>query len=142
MIKLVIAWLSRFFYVFRELDKHKKIYDLLQGKVAAVESMREQYETMISKAEKIYTPVRSFNSEAGDKLFWPWVKVLLSSEEYKYLIFSMRENVIRELVQASDVNAIHDLSGRLKMLQIIDNFLTTGLIHYDNAQKSKVQRDS
>ena len=138
-MRIIIAWFQRFFYTFKEIEKQKQLTALLERKMTEVNDMRITLDKKISAAEVVYTPVKSFNSEAGDKLFWPWAKELLTSEQYKYLIFFMRANNIRELVQTSDVNMVHELNGRLKMLQIIDNFLTTGLTQYDN--ENKVQRD-
>jgi hypothetical protein len=93
----------------------------------------------LQTAPVVYTPVHSFNSVAGDKLFWPWTRAVLASEEYKYLIFSLRESVINEIVQTSEPDKMRELNGQLKMLKVIDNYLTTGLTQYDAEQKNKVR---
>jgi hypothetical protein len=106
---------------------------MLRAKIDEVEKMRVEFE---NKAPVVYTTIRSYNSENGDKVFWPWVRSVLVSDEYRYLIFTLRENVIRELTQTSDITSIHEANGQLKMLQMLDTFLTRGLKQYDAERKN------
>jgi hypothetical protein len=115
-----------------------RLAKILENQIADVKNIKRDYESRLAKLDVIYTTVRSFNGESGDKIFWPWARSVLLSEEYRYLIFIMRENVIRELTQTSDIIRIHELNGQLKMLQIMDTFLTRGLAQYDAEQKNKV----
>ena len=111
----------------------------LQEQIKKVYEMQAQLLKQLAQSERVYTSVQSFNSTAGDKLFWPWTRALIASDEYKYLIFSLRESVINELVQVSEPDKMRELNGQLKMLKVIDNYLTTGLAQYDAEQKNKVR---
>jgi len=118
---------------------HKPLDKMLAEKIDEVSALYDKYQRLLAVAPVVYTVVRSYNSENGDKVFWPWVKNVLLSEEYKYLIFSMRENVIRELAQTSDPDKMREINGQLKMLQILDAYLTRGLTQYESEQaKNKI----
>jgi hypothetical protein len=136
-VKNIIHFIKVFFYYLFRRDAA-----FIRQKLAEVEQFRAILAKQQANAPVVYTSVQSFNSQAGDKLFWPWVRMLIKSEEYKYLIFSLRESVIGELVQTSDPDKMRELNGQLKMLKVIDNYLTTGLTQYDAEQKNKVRRDN
>jgi hypothetical protein len=133
-VKNIIHFIKVFFYYLFRRDAA-----FIRQKLAEVEQFRVILAKQQANAPVVYTSVQSFNSQAGDKLFWPWVRMLIKSEEYKYLIFSLRESVINELVQVSEPDKMRELNGQLKMLKVIDNYLTTGLTQYDAEQKNKVQ---
>jgi hypothetical protein len=108
---------------------------LLKQKIDEVDAMGTKYAKLLDSSPVIYTSVQTFVSPEGEKQFWPWVKSVLVSDQYRFLIFSLRESVIREMAQASDVIKLHEMSGRLQMLQVIDNYLTRGLKEYESASK-------
>lgn len=88
-------------------------------------------------AAPIYTTIRGFAGPDGQQKFWPWVKSVISEDEYRYMIFVIRENVIRDLTGATDPSVIARLSARIEMLWIIDQFLHQGVSAYE----SQIQRD-
>jgi hypothetical protein len=138
MIKKIKMFFVNAWKTFKEVQRQNYLSGVLENTIKSVDELRKEADEKLKRAEVIYTTVRSFASENGEKLFWPWVRAVLVSDEYKYLIFFLRENTIRELVQTSDVNMIHEINGRLKMLQILDTFLAQGLTQYDADQKNKV----
>ena len=81
--------------------------------------------------------MRSFRGEDGDKVFWAWVRSVFVSDEYRFLIFTLRENIIQRMTQTSSIDALHEETGMLKMLFILDSFLTQGLAQHD--EQNKVQ---
>ena len=83
----IITFFSRFI-------PNAKDKAFFQEQIKKVYEMQAQLEKQLAQSERVYTSVQSFNSAAGDKLFWPWTRALIASDEYKYLIFSLRESVI------------------------------------------------
>ena len=139
LIENVYGFWCHFVSSFKRSQNFTDLEQLLIKKINDVLDIESKYDKKMSTAPVVYTMVRSYNSETGDKVFWPWVKNVLMSEEYKYLLFTMRENVIREMVQASDPAKMHEISGQLKMLQILDAYLARGLTQYEFEQtKNKV----
>ena len=139
LIQRIIDFYRRFVRTWDDVKLERKTELVLVSQITKVKKLAADYEKKIAASDVVYTTVaQTFNSENGEKVFWPWVRSVLISDEYKFLIFTMRENVIRELSQTSDVTRIHEINGQLKMLLIIDSFLSRGLTQYDAEQKNKV----
>jgi len=104
---------------------------LLESKLREVEKMEVAYNEKLARCETVYTTVQTYNGKERNTVFWAWVRSVLVSDEYKFLMFSLRESTIRELAQCSDTSRIIEINGQLKMLQVIDNYLTRGLAQND-----------
>lgn len=107
--------------------------------IAEVQRLGLKYDEKMKKNERIYTTIRSFYG--NDDAFWGWAKTLVSSDEFKYLLFSIRENAIRELVQCVDNGKLPELNGRIQMVQIIDAYLRKGIEDYE-AQVQRTEANS
>ena len=104
----------------KELDERIKLTDKL-------------YATLQDRlASPIYTTIKTFKTTQELNGFWIWVKSLLQTDEYRFMIFSLRENVILEMVGVTDSVKIHELNARLNMLAIIDRFLQTGVEEHES----------
>jgi hypothetical protein len=135
-VKRIIEALKRFVKYWHDSRAGTQAYvNLLKQKIDEVDAIAAGYAAKKDAADVVYTSVRSYNSPEGDKVFWPWVRSVMLCDEYRFLIFSLRESVIREMAQASDAVKLHEMSGRLQMLQAIDNYLIQGLRAYDAAAK-------
>jgi hypothetical protein len=137
-MKAIREW---FYWVFSCFQHGRKCAELsmsLQKNIEMARGIIAEHERKAKDAQIIYTPVKNYNSSNGDKIFWPWVRSVLVSEEYKYLIFVMRENTIRELAETSDIVRIHEANGQLKMLAMIDSYLNRGLAQYDTNEKNPI----
>jgi hypothetical protein len=97
--------------------------------IREVEMLAAKFAVRLEKNETTYTTIRSFYRD--DDAFWGWAKALVSSDEFKYLIFSVRENAIRELVQCTDNSKLMELTGRIQMVQIFAAYLRTGIEQYE-----------
>jgi hypothetical protein len=139
-MKKIIDFFKKWFWFFKHASKYHALCGVLEKHIDKAKVIEQSLNEKLTSNIPIFTTVRSFNSENGDKAFWPWVRALLTSDEYKYLLFCLRENTIRDLTMATNIDLIHEINGRLKMLQMLDMYLTQGLTQYDNEQKAKIQR--
>jgi hypothetical protein len=124
IFKKFFAWISSNSKT-RELDIH----------LAEVRKMQLEYEDLLKKNPAIYTTIKTFRGL--DDQFWGWLKTLEASDEYRFLIFTLRENAIGEIVANKGDSNIHELIGRLQMVRIIDNYIQQGLRQYED----KLRRD-
>lgn len=124
MLKWLKGFILRWHLAWREKT--------LAGEVADLRRIEED----LRAAPKTYTTIKSFYGHDAD--FWRWAKEVMVSDEYRYLIFSLRENIIREMVALSDPSKLIECNGRLNMLQILDRYINVGLKEYED----KLQRAS
>jgi hypothetical protein len=107
----------------------------LDAHIAEVKKMQAEYEELLKKNPPVYTTIKTF--KGNDNEFWNWCKILSSCDEYRFLLFSIRENCIREIVSCGDAVRLPELNGRLQMIQIIDTYIEKGVAEYED----KLQRD-
>jgi hypothetical protein len=131
MIKKILRWIDGWLRPIRNAKQYAIILDEVKRKLEETKMLAAQYEKKIADADKIYTTIRTFHSEDGDKAFWPWVRSIYVSDEYRYLVFLLRENTIREYTQTTDIVTIHEINGKLKMLSEMDALITQGLRAYE-----------
>jgi hypothetical protein len=136
MIKKIILFFSGWWKPIKNAKQYREIVEMLETELERTKALAETYEAKIEKADHVYTTIKSFSHEDGDKIFWPWVRQLISSDEYRYLIFLMRENTIREYTITENPIVISEINGKIKMLGEICIFLTQGLKAYDAKQKN------
>jgi len=102
----------------------------LKSKIVGVSKLQREYSALIDETPKIYTTIKSFIS--ADEKYYGWVKQLIQSDEYRYTIFDLRENTIREMTACNDASKLLEFNGRLNMLKILDAYLEKGLSEYEN----------
>jgi hypothetical protein len=112
---------------------------ITEEKLAAMLRLEELYEERLKYP--VCTTIRVFKGKDDDHAFWQWAKSLIASDEYKFLIFSLRENTIREMVGVSDAAKIIELNARLNMLAIIDKYLETGIEEHGKLQVLGIAKD-
>ena len=137
MIKKIVLWFTQWIDAFKDAETERQKIELLDHGIAQTAKLADEYEKKIADANTIYTTVRSFRGEDGDKVFWAWVRSVFVSDEYRFLVFTLRENIIQRMTQTSSVDALHEETGMLKMLFILDSFLNQGLAKHD--EQNKVQ---
>lgn len=112
---------------------------VLDLQIYEVKILAAKYAERLAKNDPIYTTVRSFYN--NEDAFWGWAKALVSSDEFKFLLFSVRENAIRELVQCSDNARLPELNGRIQMVQIFDAYLRKGIDEHE-AEIQRIKANS
>jgi len=128
MMKILFGWLYALVRRIKIADADKAIAD---AKALSVE-----YKAAIAKANTIYTTVRSFYDDPAS--YWQWVKSVVNADQWGYLLFQLRENVIREMAGCTEEKILLKHLGRLEMLNVIANYLRTGVNEYeDSLRRSK-----
>lgn len=112
----------------------KKIWDvivgcLLSSRLRQLQEIEKALENRISSIQNIYTSVRTFTGLNAE--YYDWVCRMLTSDEYKYMCFDLRENVIREMVSTKDEKELIKHTGRLEMINVIGNYLTRYKAEYE-----------
>jgi hypothetical protein len=136
MINKIKTFFVNLFKVFSDTKKYGEVIETLKTEVSKVKALELALQNKINKAEQIHTTIRTFYGENGDKEFWPWAKRLVASDEYKYLLFFLRENTIREYTQTSAPATMIEINGKLKMLAELDIYLNRGIEEYERDQKN------
>ena len=117
----MITWLKNL--LFRDqIEELKRIEEALNQKLAA--------------ANTVYTTVRSFRGM--DAEYYGFACEVLSRDEYKYLLFDLRENVFREMSEEQDREKLLRHLGRLDMINVIDNYLKKYKAEYEDS----IRRDT
>lgn len=104
----------------KSLFNRKKLIDKA---LVDVDKLRCELETI--KKVPIFTTIRTFRTEEEFGGLWQWVKSTIMTDEYKFIMFILRENTIREMVGVTEAIKIQELNARLNMLAIIDRYLST-----------------
>jgi hypothetical protein len=117
----------------------KKIFAFLFGwmindKLKELRLIEKALNDKIATTQPIYTTIKPFNGMNTD--YYGWVCSLLSSDEYKFFVFDLRENVIREMVGQTDEKELLKASGRLDMLNAIGNYF----LRYKHEYEDSIQR--
>lgn len=120
-ILLLIPFFSRM--------KEKSLVRALEETVSIAKRLEAELSGKLANADRIYTTIKTFYNQ--DAAFWPWAKELIVTDQYKYLLFSLRENTIREMVGCTDTQKLIEYNGRLNMIQIFDRYLSTGIKEYE-----------
>lgn len=79
------------------------------------------------KATPLYVSIRRFDEEDQKEQFWEWAKMLIGCDEYGWLMFTLRELTIGEMVGVSDGDKLKELNARLNMIAIFDRYLQEGV---------------
>lgn len=102
-----------------------------------------QAEKVLSRAEElkneleqrvkspVFTTIRTFREPGEYNAYMVWIKSVITSDEYRFLVFQLRENTIMEMVGVTDADKIKELNSRLNMLMIIDKYLHHELENYE-----------
>jgi hypothetical protein len=112
----VINWLMRVLFG-KKIEELNRIEKALNDK--------------LSEVNTVYTTIKIFSGI--DTSYYSWLCGILKSEEYRYLLFDLRENVLRDMVSTSDKEQIMRNMGRLDMIGIIDNYINRYKIDYENS---------
>ena len=112
---------------------------VLDMQLQEVKILHGKYEDRLKKKDNIYTTIKSFYGD--DDVFWKWANSLVSSDEFKYLLFCLRENAIRDLVHCADNSKLLEKNGRIQMLEIMDAYLRKGIQEYE-AQVQRTKENS
>jgi hypothetical protein len=102
----------------------------VQGRIDDLNALEVQQDRMMATSPKLYTTIEGFKGR--DDEFFGWVKQLIESPQYRYLIFDLRENTLREMVGCLDHAKLIDFNGRLNMLLILDAYLSKGLLEHED----------
>lgn len=90
----------------------------------------------------VYTTIKSFFRTKEDEFgYYRWLRSTISSDEWKFMLFQLREATIAEMVGVVDSVQLLTLNARLSMLAIIDRFLNTETENYET-QFRRTQEDS
>lgn len=109
---------------------------LLSGRIKKLQEIEIALEKKVNSITAIYTSVRTFTGLNPE--YYDWVKRVLDSDEYKYMCFDLRENIIREMITVKDEKELLRHTGRLEMINVIGNYLAGYKAQYEE----KVLRDS
>ena len=104
---------------------------LFRSRVEELKRIEEALTAKLEAQNTVYTTIRSF--KGLNKEYYGWVCEVLSRDEYPYLLFDLRENVIREMSIVDDKEKSSRFLGRLDMLNVIDNYLNTYKREYENS---------
>lgn len=99
--------------------------------LADARRLADDYQKAIDKADHVYTTIRSFRDEPA--AYWQWAKAVLDSDQFRFLVFQLRENIIREMSGCYDKDKLIAQLGRMEMLHIISNYLRSGIDEYENS---------
>lgn len=79
----------------------------------------------------VYSTVQTFRGR--DSEYYSWIRSFINAPEYGFMMFELRENVVREMVQCRDNRELPKYQGMITMLQIMDAYLEKGLTQYEEA---------
>lgn len=89
----------------------------------------------------IYSTIKPFRAPSEVSQLISWIKGTINSDEYKFVIFQLRENTIAEMVGVTEADKIRELNARLNMLAIIDKYLHIEVEKYE-AKIRRPEEDS
>jgi hypothetical protein len=102
-----------------------------------IEELKRIEEALNRKLEDtVYTTVRSFRGM--DAEYYGFACEVLSRDEYKYMLFDLRENVFRAMSEEQDKENLLRHLGRLDMINVIDNYLKKYKVEYEDS----IRRDT
>ena len=108
----------------------------MSARIKELQTIEKALEEKIDSVQNIYTSVKTFTGLNAQ--YYGWVKTILESEEYKYMCFDLRENIIREMTGLKDEKELIRSAGWLDMINVIGNYLTGYKVQYEE----KVLRNS
>jgi hypothetical protein len=112
-------------------SRRRNLIRQLEESLAKVKRLAEDSQNQA----KTYTTITTFYGR--DEEFWTWAKQIHASSQYRYMIFQLRENIIRLMSGEYDSAKLVELNGRLNMLDIIDNYLAKGVSEYELQRDQK-----
>ena len=112
------------------------VYWLLSNRFKQLQEIESALTKRIDEIQTVYTTIKTFTGMNTE--YYGWVTRLLDSEEYKFMMFDLRENIIRETIGSKDENDMLRNAGRLDMINVIGNYL----VRYKKEYEEKVLGDS
>ena len=112
----MISWIKRVLFK-SDLDEIKRIELALKEKVENVNT--------------IYSTAKSFKGINVE--YYSFVCELLQKEEYRYMLFDIRESVIKGMAETTDKELFARCVGRLDTINIIDNYLKRYKQEYEDS---------
>lgn len=108
----------------------------LEEKLKAADSLIDD---LLEKGKRpVFTTIISlFGSDNDRNRFYKWMRNTISCDEWKFLVYQLRENTITEMCGVSDSLKLVELNARLSMLEIICRHMKTEVENYEN----QVQRN-
>lgn len=118
MINKIRNWLFR--------DYHK----LMDERVEELKAIESAFEQKKAQIVPVYTTIRAMQGTNAE--YYGWTCALLASDEFKYFLFDLRENILRELVGMEDSTKIQRHIGRLEMINVVENYLKRLKLEYED----------
>jgi len=115
----------------------KWLFNLLfRSRVEELKRIEEALNAKLEQQNTVYTTIRSF--KGLNKQYYNWICELIAREEYAYMLFDLRENIIRQMSLSDDKEKAARYLGRLDMLNVIDNYLK----QYKREYEDQIRRNS
>lgn len=103
----------------------------LQKKIDEAEKLTEELQNKLNTP--ILSTIKSLRRTDSDRnRYFRWLRDLLYSDEWRFLVFELRENTISEMCGVLDFNKLVELNARLSMLNIICNYIKTEVDNYED----------
>jgi hypothetical protein len=110
---------------------------LFRDQVEELKRIEKAMNEKLEIADMVYTTVRSFRGI--DAEYYGWVCETLSRDEYRYMLFDLRENVFREMSDQDDKEKVMRSMGRLDMINVIDNYLKRYKRDYEDSIRRNIE---
>lgn len=123
----MIKWLA---FLLLPLVKWVK-HEALDSKLAEVKALAKEYRNATKDIAPVYTTIKTYMN--GQDEYWNWAKTILANDKFHFMLFQIRENVIREMIADKEGKASLNHVGRLETLNIIPNYLRTGIQEYEDS---------
>lgn len=123
MINRLIKWL------FGGLIE-RKATEIVDKQLQELRLIENQFEELSKRTPRTYTTIRSFSGHNAE--YYTWVNSVLNSEEYRYFIFDLRENIIREMIGMKDEKDLLKKTGQLETINVIGNYLIRYKTEYED----------
>lgn len=109
---------------------------LFKKELKQLRELEAKLDSKLREQEIVYTTIKTH--KGIDREYYSWVCNTLASEEYRFCLFDIRENIIREMAGIEDKEKAVRFLGRLDMVNIIENYLRG----YKNEYEAALRRDS
>ena len=109
---------------FKRQEEPKKTVSDFESRLLKANALIQEAEARLRCP--VYTTIPTFAGPEAMNRFWEWVRRMISCDEYRFMIFMLRENVIERLATTSDKDAVMEYKAFLLMLSNIDRFLQEG----------------
>lgn len=112
------------------------VHWLLSSRIKELQSIEKALSDKEKALQPIYTSIRTFQGLNAE--YYGWICRILISEEYKFMCFDLRENIIKNMIGQADEKELIRNAGRLDMINVIGNYLTEMKRQYEE----KILRDT